>query len=219
MKYLVLTGYDKAYEKIGAVSERSWQTYAENHGYQFEVARDYEVGIDARWQKLRIIARALSKPVDFVFWIDADTYCTNPSVELSRWTAESGAHLQASRDWVEQVGDYWTSCAMIMKTSKAMKEVIELARKETFCGQGGTYDQDALHVVTDKNPKFRGFVKVWPRKDMAAIHLNTFPNEHVAAEPWTPGDFLVHFTCVQWSHRERLIKEFENRYPPRKAAQ
>lgn len=209
---LVLTGYNDKYAIVGDATWPSWQAYADYHNYDFSCVRNYPDAnkINGSWHKLQVVKDAL-RDHEWVFWVDADAVCTNYDIQLTRWIETCAAELHVSRDWFPSNSGNFSACAGIWHAGHMTTQLISLAELKTQYINKAYYDQTALQEVLVEHPELKAKVKVWPRRELAAVPSFCWKN---IPEPWQPGDFLAHLTVIKWPHRQQSALEFRRQYPP-----
>ena len=112
MNILILTGYDDNIKELGEATDVSKRAYAELHGYDFHVKRDYITETHPSWQKIQAVRDRL-RDYDAVVWFDSDTVITNPDIKIE--DIISDRLFTVSHDWCAPPNEphedsQWISC-------------------------------------------------------------------------------------------------------------
>jgi hypothetical protein len=205
-RYLVLSGYDDNMKAVGDRCTPTHRAYAERHGYDHEVVREYHSHTHPSHQKIRLIRERIER-YDAILWLDAD------SVVMGGLTIEGfKGHrhvMDISVDWCAPPEDddrpqltTYVSCGnFILWNTPDTKEFLDewdrhserYAVRPICC-----WEQDGLRAAMQASFWFNDRVRRHPRRILNAVHETcvnrNFPDR--APKPYQPGDFLLHLTNV-----------------------
>lgn len=199
MKRLILTGCNMAQAELMDVTGPRMLIYANLHGIDFKMVRNYDPEIDPMWHKIPLILHELAT-YDQVIWIDADMIVTN--LERIPWyEMDRGLHM--SRDWGPDAthdGIFTTAC-MIVHRDAAFLFQLAMAKQEQW--QHAEFHEMAY--LRSIYPVEKEAFHIHPRRILNAVHPDVSPD---VAEPWQPGDWLCHFTMIPVEDRVKLVHRY-----------
>ena len=217
-RYLILTGYDDNMKEVGDRCSATHRAYAERHGYDHEVVREYLPTTHPSHQKIRLIRERIER-YDAILWLDADTVVMNDKVDaefVRSWNDMDGIYhshvMDISVDWcapVEDDNEYPALCATSYVScgnfwlwntpdtaqflAEWEKHSAKYATRQICC-----WEQDGLRAAMQASQWFNSQVLRWHRRCFNSVHHTcvnrNFPDR--APKPYQPGDFLLHLTNV-----------------------
>ena len=206
-RYLVLTGYDDAMKAVGDRCSATHRAYAERHGYDHEVVRQYLPTSHPSHQKIRLLRERIER-YDAILWLDADTVVMNKWFSIDKFVGHRHV-MDISVDWCAPVSDddrpertTYVSCGNFIlwntpDTAQFIKEWDSHSERyavRPIC----CWEQDGLRAAMQASFWFNDLVRRHPRRVLNAVHETctnrNFPDS--APKPYQPGDFLLHLTNV-----------------------
>jgi len=207
MSLLVLTGYTDNLP-YGPIAERAWKAYADRHGYTFECRRqaDFVNGSPEKtypsWHKLQFMLDALAR-YEWVFWADADSLPTDPSVRISDFGTPE--RLTVGEDYCCPSFSPWNSGLMLAHQSADVTGLFKRAQREyAYYRNVGYYDQTALQKADLGEVHVLPYGVLWklPRETRLTCDSAKF---------WTPGTFSVHCLGIApFEQRGEVMQKYLN---------
>ena len=205
-RYLVLTGYDDKMKEVGDRCSATHRAYAERHGYDHEVVREYLPTSHPSHQKIRLLKERIEQ-YDAILWLDADSVVMG-DVLIEEFTGHRHV-MDISVDWCAPVSDderpertTYVSCGnFILWNTPNTREFLDewdrhserYAVRDICC-----WEQDGLRAAMNASLWFNDVVRRHPRRVLNAVHETctnrNFPDR--APKPYQPGDFLLPLTNV-----------------------
>lgn len=198
-RLVLLTGADAAMADLLALSGERLETYARQHGYQcrrtlFTAPADRL----AYWGKIPEVIQSLRQSgVEWVMWLDADTYITNLDQRIEE-LLRPGVDLQIG---YETTG---INCGVFI--ARVCEWTLRYFETVQFLGTAGHRDDlvgDCLEQTT-----MRHILKTFP-EHQSHVYVE---EQHVLnsyLETWQPGDFLLHLAGVPHDSRLRILRRLQ----------
>lgn len=190
----VVTLYDQAMERVGAITSNAWRRYSEAHGYAFLC---HQSSLDrARhpaWSKIRSVLEALKSRKEPVLWVDADT------IPMSYdFRAESLLPAEVDLVFASDFNGLNSGVFMARPTDWAiafLEAVWFLGDvKRNPDGFGDKWEQNTIKAMLKTFRYADAKIRILPERIM---------NASVAS--YEPGDFLIHLGGMSNAERvERL---------------
>jgi hypothetical protein len=216
-RILILSGYDDAMREVGDRCTATHKRYAELHGYDHEVVREYRKDTHPSHQKIRLIRERIDR-YDRIMWLDADSVVMRND-SRTYWTEVRPAEcsidgvMMISVDWCAPVEDddeesentyttTYVSCGnFVIANTPDTHRFLETwakyseryAKRQVCC-----WEQDGLRAAMQADSWFNERVERIHRRCLNAVHPTctnrNFPDR--APKPYEPGCFLLHLTNV-----------------------
>lgn len=236
-KILILTGgtdrfrtkeseSDALFEEVLDLTLPSKRKYAEKHGYDFKVLRDF--GSDPRGifddnhigpQRLLCVFEMLDQ-YDVVMWIDGDAVITNDEYSVESIGLEENVIFYGSQVWNGHTMfnlPYFSAGNFMMHKTEGydkLKEYFYTAAQQI--GPTNTEEQHILNLIhkrTDLGPAFKivgnNIFESIPNQD---VYGDWYKFSQPVAHEWKRGNFLVHLGGLPNSGRIDIMHKHYSDY-------
>lgn len=209
---ILLTGYTREIAELAEICLPSKQRWAERWGLQMRVLahEDFMSFKDCHpsFAKLAFIHATLTDTLNPVFWMDADSIITNPTI--APWVfLEKSRNLTVSADYVRPELDardpkcQWSAGHMLWMPGSVSERWLDEAFRRDRYKWSGLWDQDALQEV-QREGRF-GYPNIMPTRFMNSVLPGLTGWDQA---DWQPGDFLVHLTGMPLEARADAARKF-----------
>ena len=203
-KHLILTGFDKNMANVGGLTHINHKTYADRHGFDFQVVREYLPNMHPSWQKLRLLMERIGS-FDSILWIDADAIVTNLEFDFTSLIADRKG-LILSKDWENHnYRHYFSAGVLIVVSGSESVEILGEAMLNRKWENVPLWDQAALQDVFQQRTHLQPYFNVMPRRCLNAVAREV---QIGSIEPWQKGDFISHLTGINNSRRMELLSKY-----------
>tara|TARA_R110000824_G_scaffold113755_1_gene263754 strand:+ start:818 stop:1537 length:720 start_codon:yes stop_codon:yes gene_type:complete len=210
---------DDTVESVFDVTLPSKQKYSKLHGYDIMCLRsfgvDNSIPSDDRFNNptrdlgfIRVIrCLQMLNHYDIVFWIDADSLITKPSLSVDQILGGSDRVLTASHDWSTK--SYVSAGNFILQRTENLQKFIDV-----FCSLGPHYpeEQSTFNAIFN-NPELSSLINLLDHKFLNSVPTRemygvSWDGRRDIISSWTNDSFLLHLTGVENRTRHDILKKY-----------
>ncbi len=201
MKFAVLTSYNAAFGSISTLTDPIKKAYCERHGYDY-ICRQIDSEHHPVWLRIHLILE-LFDSYDWIMWMDADAFITNPEIKLESLVDDSdliithdfnglnaGVFLTRNTEW----------------SRSFFRKVLEFENKHP--GYGG--DQIAMNRTLYVDRWEDTGVVRYPIQSTFNSYRYDLYNLKFENGQYRPGDFVLHLPGLPNEQRIEIIESCKN---------
>jgi hypothetical protein len=205
MSVKIISGYTDNIKELADISFSSYINYCLLNGVRLERYKIEKTERPPSWYKIEFILDNFADGIDWVMWVDADTFLVNEKYSLYDLIENKGegSEIIISKD----INDF--NCGvMLWKNTDKNCEILKAMWNEVDFIHHIWWEQASfINLYNNNYLGMQETTKIVPQKEINAFHYSLYGSTHEEGQ-LNEDSFIFHLPGMEYHNKLSVIKSF-----------